>query len=473
MKFIFGKVVVFALIAAFALGLTPAVQAQSGDYVNTLSLPATPATDGTYKGVDPSNAKLTFWYNYSGSTADAMNAQIDKFNKANPWHITLTGKAKGSYPVIYQAILAGLQTKDLPNLTVAYQNEAATYETADALVKLDDLVNDKTYGFGEKGLADFFPGFLAQDVNPQFNNARLGFALYRSAEVLYYNVDALKALGYDAPPKSWDQFKEMTCKFAKSGSGKIGYEVRTDASWVAAATFAQGGDIYDPKTNKLTYNTAEAEVGPQTMADLLKQGCVSLIANSKGFSDQADFGAGKALFYGGSTSGIPFIGKAISDAKQNFKFDVAPIPYKDHPVTNIYGASVSIVHSTPENDLATWLFIRWFSESDQQAAWATASNYFPARKSAADKLGDLFTKLPAYKSAFDLLSQGTKAEPPLAGYNPIRQKAADAMADVLDGKDVKARFTQLNTDANKLLQDFKPNLIPNTPVPATAVATPK
>src|SRR5205814_3303624 len=149
----------------------------------------------------------------------ATQAAVDKFNAGNPWKITVEPIFKGDYPVIYQAMLAGLQTKELPNLTVAYQNQAAQYQNVKGLVDLNAFVNDKVYGLGKSVTDDFFQGFLLSDVNPQFGNQRLGMALYRSMEVLYYNVDALTAMGYSAPPKNWDEFKDMACKYTKSASG--------------------------------------------------------------------------------------------------------------------------------------------------------------------------------------------------------------------------------------------------------------
>ncbi len=470
MKFKFSKLAALVVIAAIALSVAPMAHAQAGEYVKTFDLPKTPATDGAYKDVDPSGVTFVWWHNHTQARETALKAIIDKFNAGNPWKITVNPLNKGGYGDIYQAMLAGLQTKDLPGLTVAYQNEAGTYQTANGLVDLNDFVNDKTYGFGDKGLADFFQGFLASDINSQFNGQRTGFALYRSMEVLYYNADALKTLGHDAPPKSWDEFKQWSCDFVKANAGKIGYEVRTDASFVAAATFAQGGDIYDYKAGKFTYNSPAAMVAPQVMQDMLKSKCASLIANPGGFSDQNDFTSGKSLFYIGSSSGIPFIDGGIKKAPQPFAWNVTAIPYKDQPVQNVYGASVSIPKTNTKTQLAAWLFVRWFSEPEQQAAWATASQYFPVRQSTAAGLADVFKAVPAYKTAFDLLKT-TKAEPPFAGYNPIRAEASNALNDVLDGANVTERFTKLNDTANDLIAKYKPNLTPATPKPATKAAT--
>src|SRR5258708_3798872 len=193
-------------------------------------------------------------------------------------------------------MVAALQTKDLPSLVAAYQNEAGEYQNVNALVDLNDFVNDKTYGFGAAGFVDFFPAYLAPDGNPQFNNQRLGLAGFRSLQGLYYNKDAPSNLGYNAAPETWQEFEDMGCKYKDSGAGLTGYEVRTDASAVSAAAFAQGGDVYDPKANKFTLDTPEVLVGPQAMQDMVQKGCAKLPDNPRQFSDQNDFPAENPKF---------------------------------------------------------------------------------------------------------------------------------------------------------------------------------
>ena len=468
----FRKVSAALVALAAVISTAPAAFAQAA-YVKTFDLPTKPTTDGTFKGVDPTGAQLQMWVNFTGATETSYNALVTQFNSTNPWKITVTGTAKGAYPDVYNAVLGAIQTKSLPNISVAYQNQAATYQTANVVLPLDSYVNDPVYGLGDAGKAEFLPGILDADLNPQFNNARLGFPLYRSAEAIYYNVDALKNLGYDTFPKTWDDLKKVSLAYYKA-TGNVAYEVRTDASWVAAAAFAQGGNIFDAKSGKFTYDSAEAQVGPAAMADLLNQGAVGLISNASGFSDEADFGTGKTLFYGSSTSGLNYILKAITDGKGNFSVGVAPLPYTgNQPTMDLYGASWSVFATgTPAQQLASWLFIRWFSEAEQQAPWVQASGYFSIRTSTAPLLADYFAKNPVYKAASDLL-KNTKAEPPIAGYDPIRTEAGKAFNDVLDGQPVKTRFAALNAFANTTLASFKPNLVPPTPKPPkpTAAAT--
>ncbi len=476
MSFAKSRPITFTLAVAILLALIGGVRQTSAQdtYVKTFDLPTKPTTEGDYAGVDPSNQTVIYWHQQPGNNQKVLEGMVDTFNKNNPWKIKVQPVFKGNTGVIFQAMLAAFQTKDLPNFTAAYQNEAGMYQNVNALVDLNTFVNDKTYGFGKAGMDDFFPAFLAQDVNPQFNNQRLGIAVFRSLEVLYYNKDALTALGYSAPPKTWDEFEAMGCKYKDSGADRLGYEVNTDASFVAAATFGQGGDVYDPAANKFTLDSDAAKVAPTVLQDMVQKGCAALPAAA--FGDQNDFAAQKALFYTGTSAGFTFVRAAIEKTGKTFNWDIAPIPYKDQPVGDVFGASVSIVNSTKEKNLASWLFLRWFTEPDQQAQWAQTINYFPVRKSVAASMTDYFAKNPQYKSGFDLLNS-IKAEPPIVAWNPVRLKITAAFNDVLDGKPVDETFAKLNDDANAAIESNKPGAplpTPNptaTPKPATPEAT--
>jgi multiple sugar transport system substrate-binding protein/sn-glycerol 3-phosphate transport system substrate-binding protein len=119
---------------------------------------------------------------------------------------------------------------------------------------------------------------------------------------------------------------------------------------------------------------------------------------------------------------------------------------------NIYGASVSVPKSTPERELAAWLFIKYYTSTDVQAIWSEASNYFPVRQSVAAGMTDYFEANPMFKVAFDMLEYGV-TEPPVPGYDFARTVAEEAMAAIADGADVVTTLTQLDDDADEILAD--------------------
>jgi ABC-type glycerol-3-phosphate transport system substrate-binding protein len=199
---------------------------------------------------------------------------------------------------------------------------------------------------------------------------------------------------------------------------------------------------------------------PQVMQAMVNEGCAKIQTDPAARSDQAAFASGAALFYTGSSSGIPFIADAIADAPTQFTFDAAAIPgYTDTPIQDIYGASNSVVAQgkTPEQILASWLFLRWYTEPVQQAFWAAQSGYFPVRRSAAEGLADVFASPgygKPYESSFNLLGS-TKAETSVPVYQTVRSEATAAFNDILDGADVTERLAELNDTANQLLEEAR------------------
>ena len=450
-----NRVLALVLVLAMLLSVAPLVGAQGGEFVKTFDIPTTPTTEGPLAGIDPSGQTVVYWHQHSGDRETQLNGMVDDFNTNNPWGITVDASNQGGYGDIYQKMIAGIAAGEVPNLVVAYQNQAATYQLDDALTDMNVYVNDAQWGFNAAEQADFFQGFFNQDINPQFDNERLGFPPNRSMEALYVNLDGLAELGYDAPPTSWTEFKDMACAWTNSADGRMGYSVRTDASFVAAATFALGGNIFDYENDEYVFNSEPTVYALQVMQDLISEGCANRIAEQYG--DQNDFARQVNLFYVGSTSGLPFIASAIKESENGeFNWNVAPIPYGDlgamEPTQNIYGASVSIPKTTPEAELAAWLFVRWMSEPEQQALWATISNYFPVRASAAAALTDYMAENPQYAAAFDLLGS-TKAEPPVAGYDVVRDMVEEqAFFAILDGADAQSTLDDITNQANEVYQ---------------------
>lgn len=414
-----------------------------------------PEVYGNIDEIDLNGVTVTFWHQHTGGREEELNALIDEFNVTNPYGIVVQATNEGGYSDIYDKMIAGLTTGDVPSLVVAYQNQAAAYQVADGLVSLDPYINHPEYGLTEEDRADFFQSFLDSDRLPQFGSNAYLFPPNRSMEVLYYNQDWLTELGYDGPPQTPEQFKEMACAATDPEAGTVGYEISTDASRVASFIFARGGDIYDYENNQFTYNTPEAIAAMQLMQDMFAEGCAVLIAES--FGDQTDFANRKTLFTVGSSSGLPFYRSAIEESEAGvFNWSVAPIPYTTaEPVQNIYGASVSIPKTTPEEQLAAWVFVKYYTSPEAQARWARASNYFPVRESVAEGLGDYFEADPAYEAAFQLLQYG-KTEAPVAGYDNVRDEVAEAYSRILDGEDVETVLNELNERANQILEESSP-----------------
>jgi multiple sugar transport system substrate-binding protein/sn-glycerol 3-phosphate transport system substrate-binding protein len=401
--------------------------------------------------------EITFWHQHSGDRETELLKVVDEFNATNEYGITLTAEYAGGYGDIFTKMLPILNTPEVPDVVVAYQNQAATYQLADALWDMNEIIDDPTWGMPQEDQDDFFPGFFAQDIYPTFDNARLGLPPNRSMEVLYYNMDWLTELGYDAPPATPEEFKEMACAAAANpysgatAEGSMGYELSIDASRFASWSFAFGGNVFSASDNEFTYDDPAGIQAWEFVQSLFADGCATIVTESYG--DQTDFGAGTLLFTVGSSSGLPYYDSAVAEGA-NFNWSVAALPHTGDPVQNIYGASVSIPKSTPERQLAAWIWLKYYTSADPQAAWAQASMYFPTRASVADQMTDFFAANPAYATAFDMLQYGI-AEPNVPGYDFVRDEIEAVMAAIVDDPtlDVTTALTDFNEVANGILAD--------------------
>lgn len=415
------------------------------------------AQDNPYAGVDPSGQEVVFWHVHDGPNGEALEAIVEEFNRTNEYGITVVAENQGSYGDLFQKILPLLGTEDLPNLILAYQNQAATYQLADALIDMKPLLDSEEWGFEEDAREDFFEGFVKSDVFPSFGAAQLGWPPNRSMEVMYYNQEWLAELGFDSFPATPEEFREVACAaaqnpFSKStGQGSVGFEMSVGASSFASWVFAFGGDVYDEENDRYTYDSPEAVEAMTYIQDLVSDGCAAI--ETERYGAQGNFGIGTTFSTTGSTVGIPYYERAVESGAQ-FDFDVAALPHSTpDPAMNVYGPSVSIADvGGPEAQVASWLFLKHWTSPEAQAQWARVTNYFPVRESVAEQMGDYFEANPKFATAFGLLQYGT-AEPATPGYDFVRDLVADSMAGILTGADVEETLTDLNQEANEILQD--------------------
>ena len=102
---------------------------------------------------------------------------------------------------------------------------------------------------------------------------------------------------------------------------------------------------------------------------------------------------------------------------------------------NVYGASLAILKTTPQQQLAAWLFLKWMSEPEQQARWAGVTGYYPTRRSAADLLATYFSENPPYAKAFEFLSYDYGATPSVTGYDECRSAIEEMLTAVMGGQE--------------------------------------
>ncbi|MEZ4635865.1 MAG: extracellular solute-binding protein [Caldilineaceae bacterium] len=407
----------------------------------------------SYTDVDPTGQTVVWWHNHSGSREEGLLGLIEQFNSSNEYGITVDAQNQGSYNDIRDKVNASIGAGEQPAaLLVGYQNDQAFYQLNDTLVDLNLLMDDPTWGFSADEKADFYASFMEQGLHPLFDNQRLGFPPNRSMEVLYYNQTWLEELGFAGPPTTPDEFKEMACAAAaEKGDGTGGYILRDDASAVASWTFAFGGDVLTEDGTEYVYNS-QATIDAMTfLKGLYDDGCAYFF--TEGFPNP-QFAARNAIFTQGSSSGIPFYQSDIDTAATDRGTDpdawgVAAIPHTTaDPVQNLYGGDIMITKTTPEQEVAAWIFIKWFTSPEIQAQWDQISGYFPTRAGTNEFLTDYLASNPQWAQAVEMLPYGAY-EPQAISYQAVRDAVTAAYNEIMQGADIQTTLDNLTTSSNE------------------------
>jgi multiple sugar transport system substrate-binding protein/sn-glycerol 3-phosphate transport system substrate-binding protein len=394
--------------------------------------------------------EVTYWHSRPQQDQDLLQGMLDEFNKSNQFGITAHAENAGaSYSDVYNKVNTAIQAGQPPELSVAYQNQAAFYRAQGAVIDLNPFIKSVKYGLSQDDLKDYVQAFLASDANPQFSGERLGFPAQRSMDVLYYNADWLKQLGSDGAPKDWKTWEEQACK-ASDGQSKYGWAVQHDASTFAAIVFGHGGQILADDGKSYVFNSPAGVESLAMMQRVFKNKCAVEVPISERNGEQNRFGAGSALFTLGSSSGLPFYQQAISSGGK-FQWSIDMPPTAGQPVINLYGASISIYKTTPEKELASWLVLKFLGDKAQTTKWASATGYLPVRQSAKQDVIAAYKNDPkwgpvadSYAKLFDFMPYA-KVESPVAGYDGVR--------DLIDKQVMTRVMTDSESDPKKILDD--------------------
>jgi multiple sugar transport system substrate-binding protein/sn-glycerol 3-phosphate transport system substrate-binding protein len=396
------------------------------------------------------NVEVTYWHNRPQQDQDLLQSMLDEFNKSNPYGITAHAENAGAgYPDVYNKVNTAIQAGQPPEMSVAYQNQAAFYRGQGAIVDLNPFIKSAKYGLSQDDLKDYVQAFLASDANPQFSGERLGFPTQRSMDVLYYNADWLKQVGADSPPKDWKAWEDLACK-ASDGQNKYGWAVQHDASTFAALVFGHGGQVLADDGKSYVFNSPAGVESLAMMQRMFKNKCAIEVPTSERNGEQNRFAAGSALFTLGSSSGLPFYQQAVASGSK-FQWSIEMPPMTGQPAIDLYGASISIYKTTPEKELASWLVLKYLGEKPQTTKWASATGYLPVRQSAKQDVISNYKNDPkwgpvadSYAKLFDW-AQYSKIESPVAGYDPVR--------DLIDKQAMTRVMTDSETDPKKILDD--------------------
>ena len=413
--------------------------------------------------MDLSGTTVTFWHVYGEGDPrnEAMLAIVDEFNANNEYGITVEALDQGGYSDVEDKVNAGIQSGDLPQIVQAYTSALNNWDTVDLVVDLNQFIYDETYGLTEEQLADVFPAVLESGLTA--DGKRLGWPLSQSANAVVYNFTWAKELGFDSPPTTPEEFKEQLCAAAEAnlnddnpdndgGTGMVWYP---STSNFLSFVHAFGGDVLNDEGTAYEFNTPEVKAAALYINELRDAGC-TFETESYPNPEQAQR---LALVTLSSTSGLKYYGYAFADASNEDEWGFLPFPGPDGGQgTDAYTQTVGVLKSTPEQELASWLFIKFLTSPENQADWIEASGYLPTMYSVQGMLDDYIAEVPQYQSTIAIAELGQTEPETFAAWYSVRRALEDAAAQLYaaaDEAEVEAILAELDETAAELVAELE------------------
>jgi ABC-type glycerol-3-phosphate transport system substrate-binding protein len=414
--------------------------------------------------MDLSGTTIQFWHVYG--EGDPRNefvlAIVDEFNATNEYGITVEALSQGGHSDLEEKINAGIQSGDLPGVSQAYVSGLKNWDTVDVIVDLNQFVYDETYGLTEDELADIYPGVF--DLPVAADGTRLGWPLSQSSNAMVYNITWAKILGFDSPPTTPEGLKEQVCAAADanltdddpdndSGLGMVW--APTTSNFISLLhAFGQHTVLNEDGTGYL-FNTPTAKAVAMYVNDLRDSGCTFTVESYPN-PEQANR---LALITTSSTSGLKYYGYAFADGKfPDDEWGFLPFPGPDGGQgVDSYTQTLGVFKSTPEQELASWLFIKFLTSPENQARWVEASNYLPTQYSTEGMLEDYLASVPQYQTTLVLAALGQGEPDTFPAWYSVRRALEDAVAQMYAATsedEIVAILAELDVTAAELVAEL-------------------
>ena len=370
---------------------------------------------------DLQGTEIEFWYVWNRYGDDPYQEMAERFNGSNDYGITVNAVNKTDFRDLDEDMSEVIASGELPDVALGHNYQYLAWDAdGNAVIDLIPYAYDATFGLGEEAITDIYPVFWEHDL---IDGKRYGLPAQRTGQVILYNQTWAGELGFDTPPRTPEEFKQQACiASVKNGDGTGGWFINTSPASVLSWVYAFGGEITSNEGG-YDFNTPETSAAFEFLYDLKESGCAWQPGT---FYPNEDFASRRGLFYTSSIVGIPFQQDAFEIAGNEDEWIPIPFPGVGGPAgVTVYGPSYVILRSSPEEQLAAWLFTKYVLEPANQVLVIQANGSFPINQSTVSLVRENALVSSQWLSAVDLLDYG-RFEPRYQSWSKVRAALQDA-----------------------------------------------
>jgi sn-glycerol 3-phosphate transport system substrate-binding protein len=409
--------------------------------------------------------KFNFWYGLSGDLSKVVQTMCDNFNKSqSDYEIVCTSQT--DYDTNLQNTIAAYRANKAPALAQLNEISTLTMLLSGAVLPVRQLMADNGY---KVNWDDYVPGIKSYYATTKGDLWSMPFN--SSTSMLYWNVDALKKIGKDTAPATWEELGG-DIKALKEAGYDCPFGVYPDA-WQWLEQFSAIHDIpvatrndgYDGLDAELVFNKTRFVQLVTDFKQWYDAGYLRFKDAKSGESPTAAFAAGHCQMALITIGDHGTIGKTAAP-DMHWATAMQPV-YAGTERHNslVGGASLWVMkgHSEAEYKGAA-AFLNWIAQPEQALFWSTNTGYIPVTRSGYDYMvkSGFYEKAPFKGREVAIQSLSVGSPTPLTrgmrlGSMPqIRQEVVNALQGIFAGKvSVQAGLDDAVTRGNAILRRFE------------------
>ncbi|MEU3518187.1 extracellular solute-binding protein [Streptomyces sp. NPDC006654] len=384
-----------------------------------------PGKDAPAKiGSGKATGKVVMWS--MGDTDPALLSLAKKFEKQNPGvKVQITPIPWASAHDKLTTAIAGGNTPDMSVVGSTWMAEMASMNAFQATPTTFKSSN-------------FYAG---QWDTTKYKNTAYGVPFVADTSAVYYRTDITEKAGIKGPLAGDREGYIKDLKAIQATAGKQNPKLRYASGWLIGfnswlfwvpMVWQQGGDIYDAKTKKFTFDTPEVAKALQYYASVPQQHLAPTDKedNVQGFQDGLLAVYQEAAWAGGAFH--------KDSPKLDGKWKTMPVPYSKQPA-GFAGGSDLAVFKEAKNPEAAWKFAQFLTEPANLAAYSKATGVLPPSPAAwsEGKLNEDETK-----KAFEEQLKVSKAPPAITTWQQIADAIDSELEKLSLGKATVAQVQQ-------------------------------
>jgi multiple sugar transport system substrate-binding protein len=297
-------------------------------------------------------------------------------------------------------------------------------------------ISDLSDRFTESQRKEFLPGSVEAIT---YKGKAFGMPWYTDTGLLYYRKDLLQESGFDGPPKTWDELKQMTRKVREDAGLKYGF-VFQGAAYEGGVCdgmefiWTHGGEVLDPNDpTKVLVDSPQAIAGLATERSMITEGISPEgVTVYKEDESAGAFLNGDAVFLRNWPYVYALVGTSEYPELKPEQVGVSELPSADgEPGNGTVGDQPLYISSTAKDPDAAWKFIQFLTAPEQQKFKAVEGAYLPTR-TALYSDPEIREKVPVVPLAQEAL-QHTRPRPVSPYYSDMSLEMREQFNASLSG----------------------------------------